>query len=895
MKRFLNILIFLLSRTLDAQNCPANNNAPITTYCEQGKGINTNPANPVNPECSTQFNNYDWRVKHTPGGLVPDERFWVYYQDDNNPTWIRNPFNGPVDATYTPFITANHGSNYQPEDGWELLKVDFGSNGNIGLGVDMKPGANTTNNSRPKLPYMMLYNRYTGTLRFFGSLLEPDNTYETVRIELLVSKESPQVSGQQYLNVYQNDLKATNLLSIQGESVQPLDRKTDESSIVVFVKYTNNPQVFFWFDVPVAYDPCLCNNRAQLDVSFRFVQTADIDISGSLSGSIKTEKKGSQDYAQMVFSRVLAAGVSGATAIATKGAVVNVKAFIDLIDIVKPGKSAEQQASLTSLKNYLTCSEKLFSVVRSNYADLAGSDEKKKLAAGVKILDGSAIFLSSLMSGCNSVDNAATTITGAVKASGTFTLTNEVEATRITMALPGSKWNDKTLQHASYFENNGKLVPAYPTYHERLGVFALLETPEFEIHHKVDTCSVIDSLGSVFNNWELDKADLQLYSRHTYSLRLKDNLKYAFNPKLNLNNNRTEVYVRLVIKDDAPLFQIPAYRYRNNDTLLGCLPAYQGSRTLNMAYDHESEFRVVSPFLPIDYFVNMPLRFTSLLRRIHGNVGYYIDPTEQAQIQQSWSALMLNPDFSGRMFLQFKILGESGNRGSDGNPVTFYHLFTYPVKTAPATTDPYATVSTGNFLQQTADFNADRTFTASEDLFFEGPVFISAKLLTGSGAKVRIYSLKGFEIEPGAEISSDIELIVGPNVAPYSQPAQTAAQIAAFCNNTDKYNARFFSEPAMAEAQGGDEPTASAMHAAIRVLVHPNPAQDNITVYVQKADEHPYTITITDLTGRVLLNRRYPGVQAVQHLDMAGFAHGVYSITVWSEGSRGTARVVLAR
>jgi hypothetical protein len=176
MKRLLFTILLLINNSLSAQNCPSNSNAPITTYCEQGKGIHTNPGNPINPECSAQVNNFDWRVKHIPGGVVPDERFWVYYQDDNNPTWIRNPFNGPIDASYTPFLTANHGSNYQPEDGWELLKVDFGSNGNIGLGVNDKPGASTVSTSRPKLPYMMLYNRYTGTLRFFGSLFEPNNT-----------------------------------------------------------------------------------------------------------------------------------------------------------------------------------------------------------------------------------------------------------------------------------------------------------------------------------------------------------------------------------------------------------------------------------------------------------------------------------------------------------------------------------------------------------------------------------------------------------------------------------------------------------------------------------------------------------------------------------------------
>jgi len=832
--------------------------------------------------------------------MLPED--YVVYGPGTTKKEIQNPFTGPSGAPHARFVTNQGASNYQPEDGWELLKVEFGTQGNINIDyVPVYQSNQPHNYTKPKLPYLILYNKYSGILRFFGTLLDANEDYETLEIILSIPSNSKKVNPNPSNSInYNPGLKATNLLSIQGESIQPLDQKTDEDSISVFIQFRNNENEFFWFDVPVAFDPCLCNNRAQLDIYFRFTQTAQIALNQVLDDGIKNVKKmgsnGNTDYARMVFGRILAAGVSGALAIKTGGAVVNYKAFIDLIDVVKdhPQRSQDEKEKLTKFKNYLTCSEKMFTVVNGNYKDVLGKDEKKQIAAGQKILDANTTFLSSLVSGCRNFDNSTTATSHTLKFSGSFSRSPVIGGTDIYLALPGSNWGSTNLLRKDYVAND-ILVPAYPTYHERLGVFALLETPEFEIHHKVDTCSVIDSLGSVFDNWELDKADLQLYSRHTYSLRLKDNLKYAFNPKLNLNNNRTEVYVRLVIKDDAPLFQIPAYRYRNNDTLLGCLPAYQGSRTLNMAYDHESEFRVVSPFLPIDYFGNMPLRFTSLLRRIHGNVGYYIDPTEQAQIQQSWSALMLNPDFSGRMFLQFKILGESGNRGSDGNPVTFYHLFTYPVKTAPATTDPYATVSTGNFLQQTADFNADRTFTASEDLFFEGPVFISAKLLTGSGAKVRIYSLKGFEIEPGAEISSDIELIVGPNVAPYSQPAQTAAQIAAFCNNTDKYNARFFSEPAMADAQGGDEPTASAMHAAIRVLVHPNPAQDNITVYVQKADEHPYTITITDLTGRVLLNRRYPGVQAVQHLDMAGFAHGVYSITVWSEDSRGTAGVVLAR
>jgi hypothetical protein len=479
MKKIIStILILLITHTkLISQTCSPN---PAAQNCETGKGISTNPDNPVNPECTNMVNNFDWRVKHTPGGNVPAERFWVYYDDDQNPTWIRNPFNGPINASYGN-LTDNHNSNYHPEDGWELLKVEFGSNGNIGLGVDVQPGPNTVSNERPKLPYMILYNKYSGTMRFFGSLLEPDNTYETVRIELRIPSKSPEIPRQPYSNVYDPDLKATNLLSIQGETVQPLDQETDESSIAVFVKYTNNPKVFFWFDLPVAYDPCVCNNKVQLDVSFSFVQTADIDITGKLSGSIKTEKKGNQDYGKMVFGRVLAAGVSAAVAIKTGGAVINVKAFVDLIDIVKdhPSRADNQteKDNLTALRNYLTCSEKMFSVIKGSYDDVTGKDKKKQIAAGQKILDANTTYLSSLVNGCRSSDNAATTITGSINASGTFTLTDEIEDTHIALALPGSDWSDKQVQ--SNTNKQGTWIPAYPTYNERLGTFALLETPKF--------------------------------------------------------------------------------------------------------------------------------------------------------------------------------------------------------------------------------------------------------------------------------------------------------------------------------------------------------------------------------------------------------------------------------
>jgi len=58
---------------------------------------------------------------------------------------------------------------------------------------------------------------------------------------------------------------------------------------------------------------------------------------------------------------------------------------------------------------------------------------------------------------------------------------------------------------------------------------------------------------------------------------------------------------------------------------------------------------------------------------------------------------------------------------------------------------------------------------------------------TANGAKIKIYSMKGFELEPSAEISPDIELIVGLPLDKVPQPPQTYLQVSNFCGNNNKY------------------------------------------------------------------------------------------------------------
>ena len=919
------------------QACPSDPDAnnPNFDYCNKEININTDPDNPSNDECSNFANNFDWRVQHTPGGNVPAERYYVYGPTTavNDPIGVRNPFNGPAGSDYSSFLTANHESNYQPEDGWELLKVEFGSEGNIGLGMNVPPAPNNVSYERPMLAYMMLYNKYSGTLRFFGTLTEPNTTYETVKIELRIPQTAPPptTSNSNIIN-YQSDLAATNLLSIQGETVQPLDQETDETSMSVFVKYTNNPTVFFWFDLPVAYDPCICNSRSQLDVSFRFVQTADIDIEGTISGDIKTQQKstttGSQDYAKTVFGRTLAAGLSTAVAIKSGGAVVNFKAFTDLIDIAKfPGMSASNKAKLESLQNYLECSTNFADIVKKNYKKVKGVEswEKENFEAAQKIIDGNTKFYTSLTKSCKtgSQDNAATTITANIKASGTMTLVDEIADSRIELAMPGSNWADKQMQTNTYTDGSGNEVPAYPTYNKKLGTFALLETPVVGMTYMLSS-----RITEPLNQTYVGPPAIHEYGKTVYRMKLSSSkgIKYALNPSLDWDMENTLIQCRIAVKkiegltfkDNASAFSMQADVITTLGTTASnprCEWAHDFSfPTFNTIVDASSEYQATTPFVPIDQVMDVLSVFSS---------EYTSNNT------QDYAGL--HSKMTDSIYIQFKIVGVSNQLGSNGEPNTFIQFFTFPVSVSDRElTNPYYSALSLNaescgdmrdylddddmpflnemfkptnvpkIVSQGTSYNSDIVFSENETLSFDGMVEISAKMSTVNGKKVTIFSSLGFDIQPGAEIGSNIELVIGYPFVSDPIPPQTYNEVSSFCSNTNKYKAQTFASSALREEKEeyldrqrmATEMMEERKAQKLNVSIYPNPTKGEYTLDF----DYPLQdveVVVLDLNGKEVSNTSFSGEHSKVKLDASALRAGVYFIDIRTpQGKIGKERLV---
>jgi len=789
-----------------------------------------------------------------------------------------------------------------------LLKVDFGTLGNIGLGINVDPGRNT-DVTGPRLPYMILYNKYSGTFRFFGSLLGQMDGYETIRIELRIPKFSPDyVANPSFVpNAYESDLKATNLLSIQGDAVQPLDQETDENVMVVFAKATNNSNKFFWFDIPVAYDPCLCNIRSQLDITFAFVKTASINLNGTINGAIKTESKNDgTPKGVKVATTVIAAGVSTALAIKTGGAVINFQAYSDMVKLFKdiPGLSSEQEDNLEALSNYVDCGLKFAKVIKNDYKDVTASgtltaaQKKAKYKAANNILDANTTFMSSLANGCNKKDNAATTINATANLSGTWTEEQTVAGTEIKLAMPGSKWDDRKrfIRSHTDTENDQKTIAAYPTYNERLGTFALLETPEIEVDRLDNTMA--RKIDDDFDEWEEYQTGLSIFK-----FSLKEDLKYTFNPKININLQKSKVLCRIVIRkisgssfeDDFNFFNTRinptpkdysdefGYVYCEKSSFNLDLKNMYASSSIN------SDYFISSVFVDINQFKEMPFVFV-------------LNTSDNQKLKTLDSELMKN------VFIQFKILTVSNDVSNDEN-ISSYHLFTFPLKlkiqqiTSPQNLScsefnawlyntyvpnlksifeyPFQSFFDGN-----KNYNSDITFTNNETITFDGVVTISAKLSTNPGKRVKIYSTMGFELEPGAEISSSIELIVGYPFEKVPQPPQTYSQVAAFCSDNTKYKAQEFSTAAIRREQEEynrrriEEEKKEELKERINYSIQPNPNTGFFSLSFNTMLASDALLKIKDLTGREVHQQLLPSNNSSFSIQTSGLVSGVYFVTV---------------
>lgn len=124
-------------------------------------------------------------------------------------------------------------------------------------------------------------------MRFFGAIPNANEAFQVAkfRITLLTHRR-----GTQNITNNNKNLDATNLLSIQGNSIGTLDEETNENIIEVTTDFPGvlPSSYFFWFDIPVAYDPSICYNNLAIELNGILIKKSSVTLTGDLFGTLQT-------------------------------------------------------------------------------------------------------------------------------------------------------------------------------------------------------------------------------------------------------------------------------------------------------------------------------------------------------------------------------------------------------------------------------------------------------------------------------------------------------------------------------------------------------------------------------------------------------------------------------
>ena len=219
-------------------------------------------------------NSFDWRQRTYP----------IAFENQGTPSTIfpLSPFYTtndldlyPIASKSSPRGTYLGGEDFSAIDGWELIQMDFGYDQN-GIQKEDLRGE----------PYMVMYNRYTGTLRVF-LYIHNSTIANNLRVSL-VDKQTQTISGK----YHQPRLWSSYL---QGKALDNSTLGSEAYSKSVRLFNTSESK-FYYVDFVFNYDPCTCFFESNLQIKVDKVTQGTMEIIGKTLGG--TIPAGADSYGQ---------------------------------------------------------------------------------------------------------------------------------------------------------------------------------------------------------------------------------------------------------------------------------------------------------------------------------------------------------------------------------------------------------------------------------------------------------------------------------------------------------------------------------------------------------------------------------------------------------------------
>ena len=512
MKQFFTLLAVILFAIEGYSQCISDD--PNSPPCNGI--ISTDPDNPVNQERGDLINRFDWRIEEFKA-YFPDAGYGTSgnpQYDLANPFWRKDKYLEHINF-YRDVNILHIGKNparldFHPADGWELLHKHNG----------FEPNESTllsAENNRH--PYFILYNKYTGLVRVLLSWSRQETFNGNIATLGFVDLSSDA------------NLEYSGLLSNYSGTAKALDQHTIVSQVSQVSQYAM-PKCFMVWDFPkMSYDPCVCKNRSQIQLSFANLNEATTILEGRLIGT-NVPLDGNQnplvnrdDFLMSVYQDdfTINGGMLTYKNIENLNlAVKNARQTANpLLDIISAGLGAAFGAGGQAIDQVFQNSINKLLTNQIGGDKIAFLTAPEKFSVSFGFLGSAAKqFGSGLLGSPHSIPSYSV-IEGELVLNGTIRRETGITAEGITLLNPGSLGSN----HPNVSWSN------YPLYNEALGVFAMLETPKVKYYFEEDEEGWTDEYDHLF---QLDK----------------NSIKYYFNPAAELNIEKTRIYAALVVHSD---------------------------------------------------------------------------------------------------------------------------------------------------------------------------------------------------------------------------------------------------------------------------------------------------------------------------------------------------------
>lgn len=807
MKTLIGIIACFISFsvTLFAQSAnPAHN---VDGYYNT---LRTNPDNPLNTEIPQKQNGgsiyhsnpiFDWRSYYfKKKGLCDNEQIVIspYEQTDND--------------LLTDICT---NKDYKPESGWELITQRFGDPMDS---EDFLSGIN--------FPYFILYNRYTGLLRFFISVCETE-AYQSARFTLQF-----------------NSGRITSALDLGVSSEDKPFRALDDS--IGLPKYTsvcefkNESKKWFYADFTMMYDPCGCLINTSLDFKVDLIREGQIALTATTKGII--------DPAYLSNGTIDPDLFTVRNKAITSNKINNSKSYgaMDLINNVGSiGKKAtDTYNSLTYMNSWYQGFVNSFSSLPSDspsnlntkadtkddavkgFSQLAKEAEKPNfLSMGLKAIP----YIGSTLSILDAFFGGGQANSGPLKVSMTptgimmstaikGTITEFMPHKGFVINTPGSQYNG--------------LDDFYPYYNRTLGVFNLLRTPvlkqeKIQIHE-----DRIEPIEPQTNN---PYYTVNLKTKFAYKVKLDNDIQYVINPAagLKMNTEDIEIYAELLIqRPGMDLYFVP-----DNNTIPYTTPKSFVRMTSEIYRSH---------LMPLECLKDLPLG----IYYEYENGGITLNPDDIVVPYNQFINSNISPSTETKAFLKLVV----NLKRADGNGQNVLWVGTYPLKVENVGFDESNTWdwnnpwhSINNTKVEFIDTEILETTKTTEQIIVEGSTRAQ------STNNIELVSYTDIQVKPSENnesvLRNETVLRIGPPVECYQPriaPA-TFSQVQSLCNSSiyksnHNYNAK----------REGDNNKPANESKQSSISISPNPLNDLGLIELELPDGSPVTINIMDNFGNVV-------------------------------------------